>query len=134
MPGTFASMAGVFLFFLLKGNYLTYIIFTLFLTALGFMICGEAEIYFNKKDPKYIVIDEVSAMLLALLFLPVYNLRVIVIAFLLFRVFDTLKPYPAGDIEEIKGSVGIMGDDLVAAFYTNIVLQASLRLAFFKAS
>lgn len=129
IPGTFASIAGVCLFLLVRDNPAVYITLTLCLTGLGFLASGEAEKCFAKKDPKYIVIDEVSGMLLALMSLPAYDFRVIIMAFVFFRILDTLKPFPAGRIQELKGSIGIMGDDIIAAIYTNIVLQAVLRLA-----
>jgi phosphatidylglycerophosphatase A len=72
-------------------------------------------------------------MLLSLFFLP-YDLRLAFLAFLLFRIFDTLKPFPCSLLERLRGSYGIMGDDIIAALYTTIVLQAALRLAVFRIS
>ena len=102
-------------------------------TVLGFLISGRAEKLFGRKDPSCIVIDEVSGMLLSLLFIP-HDLKYIIAAFFLFRIFDTLKPFPAGRLQSLKGSTGIMIDDIIAAFYTNILLQILLRLAVFKTS
>ncbi len=65
-------------------------------------------------------------MLLSLLFIP-YDLKLVIIAFFLFRILDTLKPYPAGRVQNIQGSIGIMGDDIIAALYTNIILQLVSR-------
>jgi len=50
-------------------------------------------------------------------------------AFFLFRLLDTMKPYPANKIQHLHGSLGIMGDDLIAALYTNIILQVVLRFS-----
>jgi phosphatidylglycerophosphatase A len=133
VPGTFASLAGVFIFFLINGSTPLHIILILFLTILGFVVSSKAERIFNKKDAKYIVIDEVSGMLLALLFMPV-NFKVVIIGFFLFRILDTFKPYPADRIQELKGSLGVMGDDIVAGLYTNIILQVVVRLTSFKIS
>ncbi|MCM8789576.1 MAG: phosphatidylglycerophosphatase A, partial [Candidatus Omnitrophica bacterium] len=88
---------------------------------------------FEKKDAKNIVIDETSGMMLSLLFLP-YQSKILILGFFIFRLLDTLKPYPAGRIQNIKGSIGVMGDDIVAAVYTNIILQAVTRLVSFIAS
>lgn len=122
MPGTFASVAGIFLFYLVKDSIFIYTLFTLLLIILGFLISGEAEKIFNKKDAKYIVIDEIVGMLLSLIFIP-YDIRFVVIAFIFFRILDGLKPYPADRLQGLKGSIGIMGDDIVAGLYTNIILQ-----------
>ncbi len=133
-PGTFGSLAGVGVFYLFKGQSASPVFVTLFLIILGFIFSGKAEEIFNKKDPPYVVIDEVAGMLLGFLFLPYYDLKIIIIAFLFFRILDTFKPYPVGRIERIKGSAGIMGDDLIAGLYTNIILQLALRLVSFKIS
>ncbi len=133
IPGTFASIAGIFLFYLSKDNILLYILFTLTLTILGFLVAGRAERLFNKKDARCIVIDEVSGMLLAFLFIP-YNIRLLIIGFVVFRILDILKPYPAGKLQDLRGSAGVMGDDIAAALYTNIILQVVLRLTLFRVS
>ena len=122
IPGTFASLIGVSIFYLTRGNFWPMFLFTASIMILGFAVSGEAERMFNKKDAKYIVIDEVAGMLLSLMFLP-FNIKFVIIAFVLFRLLDILKPYPANRIQELKGSIGIMGDDIIAALYTNILLQ-----------
>jgi len=132
MPGTFASLAGLLVYFLVKYNYSVYISVTVLITALGFLVSGAAEKLFNKKDPRFVVIDEVSGMLLSLLFVP-YDFKWVVAAFFIFRILDTLKPYPSGQLQNIKGSAGIMLDDIIAAVYTNILLQVAARLPSFKA-
>jgi len=134
IPGTFGSIAGIGLFYLVKDNPLAYCLLVVFLLAAGFWSGAQAEVIFNKKDPKYVVIDEVCGMLLSLAFLPCYNFKIVISAFFLFRFFDTLKIYPACRLQEIKGSMGIMIDDLVAALYTNIILQVVLRFAWCKTS
>lgn len=107
--------------------------FTLSLIILGFLVSGEAERILNIKDAKCIVIDEVCGMLLSLIFIP-YNIKTVIIAFILFRILDSLKPYPAARLQNLKGSPGIMADDIVAGLYTNIILQIILRLASFRIS
>jgi len=131
IPGTFASVAGVFLFYLVKDNHPLYALLTSVLIITGFLISGMAERAFGKKDAPYIVIDEVCGMLLSLGFLPFYNLKVVIAGFLVFRILDSLKPYPAWQLQDLKGSAGVMADDIIAGIYTNIVLQLALRLASF---
>jgi phosphatidylglycerophosphatase A len=133
IPGTFGSIAGLVLIYLIKGNIFNYILLTLLIIIVGFLVCGRAEKLMQKNDPRYVVIDEVSGMFLSLLFIP-YDLKLVIIAFVLFRILDTLKPFPAGRLERLKGSLGIMGDDLVAGLYTNIILQVVIRGIAFKAS
>jgi phosphatidylglycerophosphatase A len=128
IPGTFGSLAGLALYFCIKGNNPLYLLVLLIVCLAGFVSCGRAEKAFGKKDPKYAVIDEVAGMLISLIFVP-YDLRWIIIGFLVFRLLDTLKPFPANRFQNMHGSLGIMGDDIVAGVYCNIVLQVVWRLA-----
>ena len=90
---------------------------------------------FESDDPQEIVIDEVVGQMLALLAIPVYEtlyplpvMYYFVSAFLLFRFFDIWKPYPISYVDNnVKGSLGIMLDDILASIYTII----SLSLIFF---
>ena len=133
IPGTFGSIAGVFLYYLLKDSIPIYTIFSCILIILGFLVSGPAERMLNKKDASCIVIDEVCGMLLSLIFLP-YDIKIVVLAFILFRILDATKPFPSDRLQRLKGGPGIMADDLVAGLYTNIILQIVLKLASFKAS
>lgn len=130
MPGTFGSLAGIAVICLLGTNQMLYGISTVVFIALGFICAGRAEDAFGKKDCRYIVIDEVSGMFVSLLFLP-HTAKVMAIAFVLFRILDTMKPFPAGPLQKVKGSGGIMGDDLIAGVYANVLLQIALRLTSF---
>jgi phosphatidylglycerophosphatase A len=133
VSGTVASLAGIFLFYLIKGNAPLHLGLTLLLILLGLLLAGPAEKIAGKKDAGCIVIDEVSGMLLALLFLP-YDIRLLISGFILFRILDTLKPYPADRLQDLEGGIGIMSDDIVAGVYTNIILQLVFRLASFRIS
>jgi len=96
-------------------------------------LSGRAEKIFNKKDAGCIVIDEVSGMLLSLIFIP-YDIKLVIMSFILFRILDALKPFPLDRLQSLTGSTGIMSDDIVAGLYTNIILQVALRLISFKTS
>lgn len=133
IPGTAGSLAGLGVYFLLKDNSLAYILTLLVLLVLGFLASTEAEKVFNKKDPSCVVIDEVCGMLLSLLFVP-YDIKLVIIGFVVFRLLDTLKPFPVGRLERMKGGLGIMLDDIAAAIYTNIILQAVVIVTSFKTS
>jgi len=133
IPGTFGSIFGLFLFFLVKDSLFLYAGVTLLITVLGLSVSGQAEKIFGQKDCRYIVIDEIAGMLLSLMFLP-YDLKLVIAGFVIFRLLDALKPYPIGRLERLKGGVGVMSDDIMAAVYTNLILQVTARLASFKAS
>ncbi|MFA5096335.1 MAG: phosphatidylglycerophosphatase A [Candidatus Omnitrophota bacterium] len=133
IPGTAGSLAGLLVYFLVKDNILAYILTLAILMILGFLAGGKAAGLMQRKDPPCVVIDEVCGMLLGLLFLP-YSFKLVIIGFFVFRLLDTLKPYPAGRLEKLKGGPGIMMDDIAAGIYTNLILQAGVMLTFFKAS
>jgi len=127
MPGTFGSAAALLLYIFLKPGPLAQYAFLALFLSLGFYFSGKAEKQFNSKDPKYIVIDEVAGMFLTFLFIP-FDFKLLLIGFLLFRVLDTVKPYPADRLQNINGSAGIMLDDIVAGLYANIILQFLSRV------
>jgi phosphatidylglycerophosphatase A len=81
-----------------------------------------AERYFGGIDPGPIVLDEVVGMLITLAFLPV-SVATALAGFVLFRVFDVIKPYPAGRLERLHGGLGVMADDAMAAIYANLTLR-----------
>ncbi|MBU0548559.1 MAG: phosphatidylglycerophosphatase A [Candidatus Omnitrophica bacterium] len=128
IPGTFGSIAGVGIFYLLnRSSWFGYFLFVFCIMLLGLLTSGREEKLLNKKDPGCIVIDEIVGMLIALSFLP-SDPKIIILAFFMFRILDTLKPFPAGRLQNMHGAIGVMGDDLVAGVYANIVLQVILRL------
>ena len=106
---------------------MSYFLFIFAVIALGLITSGRTEKLLNKKDPGCIVIDEVAGMLIALSFIP-YDLKLVFLAFLIFRILDTLKPFPAGKLQYLSGSVGVIADDLIAGIYTNIVVLVILKL------
>lgn len=133
IPGTFASIIGLFLFYLIRHNIHIFTLFNVTLLILGFLVTGKAERIFDKKDARCIVIDEIAGIFLSVMFIPP-DIKLIIIAFMLFRILDALKPYPAGQLQKLRGSVGIMSDDIVAGLYTNVILQVVLRLTSFSTS
>jgi len=91
--------------------------------AAGTWAATAAEEHFGKKDPGPIVIDEVLGMLVTLAFLDV-GLSGAIVGFLLFRVFDIVKPYPAGKLEDLPRGLGVMADDAMAGLYAHVTLRA----------
>jgi phosphatidylglycerophosphatase A len=82
----------------------------------------------RRGDPGLVVVDEIVGMWVSLVALPLTPATVGV-AFLLFRVFDVVKPYPARELEDLPGGWGIMSDDVAAGVYANAAVRA-LLLAF----
>jgi len=125
-PGTFGSAAALLLFLIFKPEPIAQCVFLAVFLFLGFCFSGKAEKLFAGKDSKYIVIDEAAGMFLTFLFVPL-DFKLMLIGFLLFRVLDTVKPYPADRLQNLNGSAGIMLDDIAAAIYANIILQILSR-------
>lgn len=126
-PGSLASIVGVFFYVLLYRQTVPYVLLWAVVTALGFWVSGRMEKIEGEEDPSCIVIDEVSGVMIAFFLLPL-SWPVVFTAFFLFRAFDMFKIYPVNELEKIPGGVGIMMDDIVAGIYTNLALQAALRL------
>jgi phosphatidylglycerophosphatase A len=145
-PGTWGSLVGVGLYLLLEAlsmrflfahaarNSLTMmsvetprlallLVVVFVVTMVGIWAATRAERLLRRKDPSVVVIDEVAGQLIALLSAPtlVYGWWGIISAFLLFRVFDIWKPYPARRLEQLESGLGIMSDDVVAGAYAAVV-------------
>mgnify|MGYP000005850058 CR=1 FL=1 len=121
--GTFGTLAGLPLAIALA--YLgpmaaAYVLF--FFVLMAIWVSGGSSRALDKEDPAEVVIDEVAGLLVALFLLPATGLT-LCLGFVLFRVFDILKPYPAGRVERIGGGAGIVLDDLVAGIYANVCIR-----------
>lgn len=127
MPGTVGSIGGLVIYFMVRTNDILYAFGILFIFTLGVMFAGEAEKIYKHKDPRMIVIDEATGMLLSLFCVP-FSMFSVILGFFLFRIFDILKPPPAKRMEKLTGSMGIMFDDIIAAIYTNLILQVIFRV------
>ncbi|MDO8536492.1 MAG: phosphatidylglycerophosphatase A [Candidatus Omnitrophota bacterium] len=127
MPGTLGSLAGLGIYFVVKDKLPIYAFSIVFLFILGFLFSAEAEKIYKRKDAQMIVIDEACGMMLSLFLVP-YNIYIMILGFVLFRTFDILKPPPARQIEKFSGSFGVMFDDVIAAIYTNFILQVVVRI------
>jgi len=123
-PGTVGSAAGLLVYALVWWTQSTLLEAGLIagLFVLGTWAGTIAEGYFGGVDPGPIVIDEVVGMLITLAFMPV-SWRSALAGFVLFRIFDVIKPYPAGRFERLHGGLGVMADDAMAAVYGNLSLR-----------
>ncbi len=98
-------------------------------TVLGIWAGSRVERALGRKDPGVIVIDEVAGMLLSVVLLPLpLSIPVLVAAFLLFRLFDIWKPFPARESQALTGGMGVMVDDLIAGFYTLVLVMGARTL------
>ena len=131
-PGTVASLITCLLFLLLSNifNISILLLFTLIIFCYSFIAINNSFDEFNSEDPQEIVIDEVAGQMLILLAIPIYEtlyplpkIYYCIAAFLLFRFFDIVKPFPVNYVDNnVKGSLGIMLDDIIASVYSIIIL------------
>lgn len=130
-PGTWGSLVGLLLFFLLHGLGLpVYLAVTAGLFVVGSFAAGEMEKILDNRDPGVVVIDEIVGMLIAMIAVPATPLAM-VLGFVLFRVFDIAKPFPVNFFDQrFHGGLGIMLDDVIAGIYSLVALQLVLFLFF----
>jgi len=95
--------------------------------AVGIWASHRVEVVLGSKDPGVIVIDEVAGMMVAVLLLP-RTPGVLLCAFLLFRLFDIWKPFPAREAEALRGGAGVMVDDLIAGVYALVLIMGARML------
>jgi phosphatidylglycerophosphatase A len=142
-PGTFGSLGGVALA-LLWSRLVTYkaidlyisdvyivtpvlgiaILLTLLVSGLGMIVATRTAKYLGSKDPQIVVIDEVSGQLISYIGIGtgLLNWKYLLLGFILFRVFDIWKPFPARQAESLPGGLGIMADDWIAGIYAALGL------------
>jgi phosphatidylglycerophosphatase A len=123
-PGTFGTMLALPLYWLVAPwlEPLAFLLLTAVLFALGVWACGVTGRAIGAADHGGMVWDEVVAFMLVLFFVP-GTLYWQAAAFVLFRGFDILKPPPIRSLErKLHGGLGVMADDMVAGFYTLLVL------------
>ncbi len=123
-PGTWGSAFALLPWFFCRGLSIGwYFSVTAGIFVLGTLTAGSAEKILDRPDPGCIVIDEVLGMFVALACAPDHPVAWI-LGFLLFRLFDIVKPFPVSWCDtHIHGGLGIMLDDVVAGIYALIVLQ-----------
>ena len=128
-PGTFGSLFGLLLCFLLSGIHMASAIFITVLFIGGAVwISHIAEKILNKEDPGCIVIDEMAGMMVTLVGLP-FNLFTAVAGFVIFRLLDILKPPPVRTIEQkLPSGIAVVMDDVAAGVLSNIIIRISLHL------
>jgi phosphatidylglycerophosphatase A len=149
-PGTFGSIAGIALTALVRFRFLPHhstdiyvhdvyilvrtqglaILLALVISGVGVLVATRAATYLGKKDPQIVVIDEVSGQLIAYIGIgaAIPNWKYLLLGFILFRVFDIWKPFPARQAESLPGGLGIMADDWIAGLYAALGLWIARAL------
>ncbi|HEV8617288.1 MAG TPA: phosphatidylglycerophosphatase A [Methylomirabilota bacterium] len=128
-PGTVASALTAALIWIVPFSRSGLLVFLVVVAVAGTWAAHEAERALGAKDPGAIVIDEVAGMTLSVLLLP-HTALILLLAFLFFRLFDVVKPFPANVAQRLPGGFGVMVDDLIAGVYAWAavnVLFAALR-------
>jgi phosphatidylglycerophosphatase A len=141
-PGTFGSVAGVAWFALLlaSGNLWVLVGGAAATVALSVWLCGVAERILKQQDPGSVVLDEIAAMPVCFFgwvmilvwrrgtmpglgdFFAGWNWLLVLGIFAAFRFFDVLKPWPVHQSQSLPGGWGVTVDDVLAAFYVNVVV------------
>ena len=127
-PGTAGTLVGIPLYWVFSVlPWPIWLITVLAFTCLAWYVSDEAEKLFGRKDAQCIVIDEIAGLQWTL-FLVVPTVPHIALGFVLFRLFDIVKPFPARLFQEkLPGGCGVVADDLAAGVYGNLVLQALIH-------
>jgi phosphatidylglycerophosphatase A len=123
-PGTAGSALALALLWLVPFSRAGLVAFLVAVVLVGTWAAHRAERRLGSKDPGVIVIDEVAGMTLSVVALPLTP-GVLLAGFVLFRVFDVVKPPPAHASQRLGGGVGVMIDDLIAGLYALAVLAVS---------
>ena len=156
-PGTWGSLVGIVVYALVRGAAMQFFFgvdprrnFTLLhvyygviavelaafvvITLVGIWAASRTERLSGKKDPGKVVIDEVAGQFIALIpvpFLVGTAWWTAILAFILFRFFDIVKPYPARRLESLEAGLGIMADDVVAGVYAATVVALAVVISWF---
>jgi len=135
MPGTYASLAAVIIYYGLlrwlgESARIAAAVLAILVSLLGHTLYAWTQQYFKKQDPRQFVLDEVAGQWLTLLVAPSspHVLATLAMGFFLFRAFDVAKPFPINRIERIRGYAGVLLDDLAAGLCSAAILWVLIRL------
>ncbi len=125
-PGTAGSAVGLLLFWPLASLHVA----AQLAACAALLVVGAAASTLvarevGRKDPGLVVVDEVVGMWVTLIGLPLVPLTA-ALGFLLFRVMDVVKPWPARSLEGLPRGWGIMADDVAAGVYAHLLLRVAL--------
>ena len=129
-PGTMGTLAAIPLYLLLATLDLQwYLLITLLITLVGIGFCSYTSNALQVHDHPGIVIDEFAGFLITMIAVPL-NLYTLLLGFILFRLFDIIKPWPIGWLDQkVHGGLGIMLDDVVAGIYALMCVHLIIFLS-----
>lgn len=127
-PGTWGTLAGLIFVIFANPSIPVHLAFIIAVAVIGVVASDTAEKIIGEADSGHIVIDEFAGYLVSVSFLP-HTYGYLIAGFLLFRIFDILKPFPIRTLERaLKGGAGIMADDILAGIFTNVILQVWTKI------
>tara|TARA_R110001583_G_scaffold191749_1_gene357439 strand:- start:12 stop:500 length:489 start_codon:yes stop_codon:yes gene_type:complete len=127
-PGTFGTIAAIPLVCLLaySTSLSGYILVTLVASIVGIWLCGKTAKDMMVHDDSSIVWDEIAGLLITMIAVPL-SWQTLLLGFVLFRLFDILKPWPISYLDaRVHGGFGIMIDDVLAGFFALILMHITL--------
>jgi phosphatidylglycerophosphatase A len=125
-PGTVGTLASLLLFIFVQDTTWPLLAICVVGFFVGIWLCERTSEKLGVHDHGGIVWDEFIGMWITLLWVPL-SLGTLAIAFVLFRLFDILKPWPIGYLDKrVQGGLGIMIDDVIAGVFANVCLQLIL--------
>jgi len=122
-PGTMGTLIAVPIYLaLVQAGFVIYSVLTILCSLVGIWICGKAAEKLGEHDFGGIVWDEIAGYLITMWFVG-FSWQNVVLGFVLFRVFDIIKPWPIKWIDKkVSGGFGIMFDDVVAGVFAGLIL------------
>ena len=121
-PGSWGSLGVLLLWFFLPVSFSIQLSIIVFLFVLGVYSSNKMAKYMDDHDPSEVVIDEAVGMGISLFMLP-HSFGLYLLAFVLFRIFDVLKPSFIYRVEDLPGGWGIMLDDVLAGLFTLAIVH-----------
>ena len=127
-PGTMGTLAAIPVYLLIfQTGFISYSLLTILAALVGIWICGIAAEKLDEHDFGGIVWDEIVGYLITMWLVP-FSWQALVLGFILFRVFDILKPWPIKWVDQkVHGGLGIMLDDVLAAIFAGLLLFLAVK-------
>lgn len=130
-PGTAGSLGAIPLYVMvIRGGRPAVAVAALVTTAVGVWASTRVARRLERKDPQVVVIDEVAGMLVTMLPFDSFSLRGLLVGFVLFRLFDAIKPWPIRKLERLPEGWGIVLDDIAAGAVSAALLLVLQALRF----
>ena len=125
--GTFASFVALLIWWFFVTNINVQLIIIISITLFGTYTSYLTEKQYNSKDPSFIVVDEFAGMFISLFLIP-KKIYLYILAFILFRIFDIIKPSYIDTVQKYKYGIGVMADDILAGILSCLIVHLFLFL------